>query len=77
MERSQEELLRAERLIRAHIRSAVNSRRIEPAEAGKQMSDLIEKNHPNKFLAILIGIKMQAEKKKNLEFSCAFPESII
>jgi len=69
MERSRAEQLRAERLIRTHIQAAVNSRRIEPYDAGKQLSELIEENHPNKPLALRIGIKMQAEK--NLKFSCA------
>jgi len=53
---------RAEQLLRQHISSAVTSRRISPIAAARHLSDLIKKNHPNKALALRVGLKMQAEQ---------------
>jgi hypothetical protein len=77
MERAKADLLRAERLIRQHIQTAVNSRRIEPYEAARKLSDLIETGHPNKRFSLLIGAKMQAEKRLGInshseQLSCAY-----
>ena len=74
--RSQAEIIRVERLIRQHIQSAVNSRRIEPFEAGKSLSELIEEGHPNVAVARRVGAQMQAEKRFGFtshseELSCA------
>ena len=54
---------RAEQLLRQHISSAVTSRRISPIAAARHLSDLIRKGHPNKALALRVGLKMQAEQE--------------
>ena len=54
---------RAERLLRQHIDAAVNSRRVTHLEAARELSDLIEKDHPNKALALQVGLKMHFEQQ--------------
>ena len=75
--RSQAEIIRVERLIRRHIQSAVDQRRVEPFDAGKSLSELIEKGHPNVAVARRVGAQMQAEKRFGFishseQLSCAY-----